>query len=195
MAFWRPLVRGLRRLRRPSEADREIADEVQHFLDETAAAHRARGLTPDAAMRAARIEIGGVAHLEEDIRTAGWERAIDTAINDLRYAVRRLKGAPGFTTIATLTLALGIGATTAIFSAVNPILFARLPYAHADRIVRVLELRRDDTRNGGTFAMYRELLERARSLETVAARGTARQLRLLPPAWGHADCRQRFHGI
>src|SRR5205085_1847221 len=109
-------------------------------LEETAAAHRARGLAPDAAMRAARIEIGGVAGVEEGIRTGGWEHALDIAINDLRYAARRLKGAPGFTTIAVLTLGLGVGATTAIFSAVNPILFAPLPYPGAERIVRVLEL-------------------------------------------------------
>src|SRR5260221_14148965 len=74
----------------------------------------------------------------------------------------------GFTAITVLTLTIGIGGTTAIFSAVYPILFGSLPYPRADRVAAVLETHANGSRSDGTFAMYRELAERARSFEAVA---------------------------
>src|SRR5262245_35395354 len=82
----------------------------------------ARGLTPDEARRAARMEIGNETAVREQIREYGWENTIDTWFADLRYAVRRLGGKPGFTTVSIFTLALGIGATTAIFSVIDGVL-------------------------------------------------------------------------
>jgi putative ABC transport system permease protein len=76
--------------------------------------------------------------------------------------------APGFTAITVLTLALGIGATTAIFSAVNPILFESLPYPSADRIMTISDLQLDGSRLDVTFHTHRELLERTRSFEAMA---------------------------
>ena len=83
-----------------------------------------------------------------------------TVWQDLRYAFRALAKNPGFTAVAVLTLALGIGASTAVFSAVNPILFASLPYPHANRILSIWEIRSDGLRNGATFGMFRGLSER-----------------------------------
>ncbi len=91
-----------------------------------------------------------------------------TLWQDLRYGARVLAKKPGFTLIAVLTLALGIGATTAIFSAVNPILFEPLPYPRADRLAMVLETNSNGTRNPGTFGMYRGLQERNHSFEALA---------------------------
>jgi predicted permease len=107
---------------------------------------------------------------------------------DLRYAARRLLSAPGFTAIAVLTLSVGIGATTAIFSAVHPILFDPLPYPRADRIVMIWENRRDGSRNDGTFGMYRELAERARSFDAIAV------LKPWQPTLTAADQPERFEG-
>src|SRR5262245_17950708 len=90
------------------------------------------------------------------------------AFNDLRYAARWLRASPGFTLLVLLTLAVGIGATTAIFSAVNPVLFQPLPYRDAGRIATILEMRRDGSRNDGTFGMYRQLVERSQSFESIA---------------------------
>ena len=87
---------------------------------------------------------------------------------DLRYAFRMLVKAPVFAVIAILTLALGIGANTAIFSAVNPTLFESLPYPQPDRIVTLLELHGDGSRGAGTFGMYQGLLERQHSLAAMA---------------------------
>ena len=106
--------------------------------------------------------------IREKIRGARWENALETLLADIRYAVRRLRAAPGFTAVALLTLALGIGAATAIFSAVKPVLFEALPYPDAGRVVMIWERRSDGGRNGGTYGMYREIVARSRSFESVA---------------------------
>src|SRR2546422_865519 len=168
--MWRQLSRGLRALMHRSEADQEVADEVQHYLEQATKARMAEGLSRAEARRAAQIEIGGVTRVREAVRTSGWEHAIETLFADLRYGARRLRAAPGFTAITILTLAIGIGATTAIFSAVNPILFQPLPYPDAARLVMVWEAFNTGGRQQGTFGMYADLKERARSFESVAVR-------------------------
>src|SRR5262249_52998982 len=86
---------------------------------------------------------------------------------DLRYSVRRLVSNPGFTTLVVVTLALGIGASTAIFSAVNPILFEPLPYPRADRIVTVWDYMVDGSRLEVSFGNYRELVERTHTFDAI----------------------------
>jgi len=89
-------------------------------------------------------------------------------LQDLRFAVRMLAKSPGFTAIAVLTLALGIGATTAIFSVVSPILFEPLPYPHAGRIVMIWDIF-EGSRSDVTFHTYRELARRTYSFDALAA--------------------------
>jgi len=89
------------------------------------------------------------------IRASGWKSTLEMLAADTRFAARRLRRSPAFTLIATGILAVGIGASTAIFSTVYPILFARLPYPDSDRIVIVQENNRAGL---GTFGMYRALL-------------------------------------
>ena len=91
---------------------------------------------------------------------------------DLRFAVRLLGRAPGFTALVTLTLALGIGATTAIFSAVYPTLFARLPYPDPDRIVLVWEREKDGAHSNMGWETFHDLAEQARSFDALAAMGS-----------------------
>jgi putative ABC transport system permease protein len=88
--------------------------------------------------------------------------------HDIRYAVRQLRKHLGFTCTAVLILGLGIGASTAIFSAVNPILFEPLPYPHASRIMTIWYAGEDGSRTPQTFHTYRELAERNRSFEAIA---------------------------
>ena len=168
MSLWRQLRHGLRVLTRRTSADRDLADEVDHYFEESAAALEARGLAPEEARRAARLEFGARTAVREEVRDGGWESGIGNLLADLRYAARRLAGAPGFTAITVFTLALAIGATTAIFSAINPILFQPLPYPHAGRLVTIWDLGDDGSRHEGTFATYRELAERNRSFDAVA---------------------------
>ncbi len=165
---WRRIARGVGALLHPRATAREIDEEAQHYLDEATSANIAQGLTPKDAVRAARIELGSIANVRESVRSSGWENGVETLLADLRYAVRSLRGAPGFTSIALLTLALGVGATTAIFSVVRPVLIDPLPYPAAHRIVTIAEMQADGSRNSGTFGMYRELAQRSRSLDAIA---------------------------
>jgi hypothetical protein len=128
MSLWRQLAHGLRAVTDRKGADRDIADEVRHYLEQATADHVARGLSPEEAERVARLELGSATRIEEDVRAYGWENAVGTLLSDLRYGARWLRRSPGFTALTVLTLALGIGATTAIFSAVHPVLFESLPY-------------------------------------------------------------------
>src|SRR5215510_345882 len=89
-------------------------------------------------------------------------------IQDLRYGMRMLLKTPGFTLIAVFTLALGIGASTAIFSAVNPILFESLPYPHAEQVTMVRDRMSDGSGQDVTFGTYREVVERNRSFDALA---------------------------
>src|SRR5688572_25527109 len=140
MSLWRHLTRGLRALTDRRAADHDVDDEVQHYLEQAAAAHVARGLAPDEARRAAQLEIGNTTVLREQVLAYGWENVIRSLFADLRYAARRLRSSPGFATVSVLTLGLGIGASTAIFSAVNPILFEPLPYPNAGRIIAIWDV-------------------------------------------------------
>jgi predicted permease len=167
--IFRQIRRGLHTLTHRGDADRDVNDEVQHYLEQTTAAFIARGMTPDDARRAAQIEIGNTTVVREQVRDYGWESLVDTALGDLRYAARRLRSNPGFTIVSVVTLALGIGASTAIFSAVNPILFEALPYPHADRVTMVWDRSRDGGHVEVTFGTYREVLTRSRSFDAIAA--------------------------
>ena len=172
MGAWRQLTRGVHRLVDRTAPDREVADEVEHYLAQAAEAHEAAGLTPAEALRAARLELGGVTGVQEQVRGYGWENAVETLAADLRYAVRRLARAPGFTIVATLTLALGIGATTAIYSAVRPVLFEPLPYPEPGRLAAIWDVGDDGARVDATFGTFTELVARSRSFDALSVMKT-----------------------
>jgi predicted permease len=169
-------------------ADREIADEVEHYLELAAAAHLARGLSPEAARRAARLELGGVTQAREAVRSYGWENTISTTVSDVRHAWRRLRSTPGFTVIAVLTLALGIGAGTAIWSAVNPVLLQPLPYPDARRLVAMADRLADGDLLPVTYGSFREVQARSRSFRDLAV-ASPWQPTLVGP-----DSPERFNG-
>jgi putative ABC transport system permease protein len=135
VSLWRQFTHGVRVLRDRRSADQEVDDEVGHYLEESIAAFVARGLSPDDARWAARLELGSATAVREEVRDYGWENIVDTLYADLRYAVRRVRQKPGFAIAALLTVALGIGATSAIFSVINGVLLKPLPYPQSEEIV------------------------------------------------------------
>ena len=188
MSLWRQLTRGLRVLIQRQAADRDADDEVEHYLQQAADAGVANGLSPEDARRAARLELGSPAVIHDEIRSYGWEHTIHTLITDLHYAARQLIRNPGFALVTTLTLALGIGASTAIFSAVNPILFKPLPYPHAAQLMMIWEMRNDGSSQPVTFGTFYGLHERSRSFETMAV------MKPWQPAMVGSGLPERFEG-
>ena len=168
MSLWRQLTRGLRALTRRGAADRDVADEVAHYLEQIAADLETQGLSPDEARRKARLELGNVTRVTEQVRGYGWEHTIDTLLADVRFGGRQLRRRPGFAAVGVMTLALGIGASTAIFSTVNPVLFEPLPYPDADRVVMIWDVLQEESRADVTYGTFRELTGRSRSFDAMA---------------------------
>jgi putative ABC transport system permease protein len=168
MSLQRKLRRGLRVLLRRAAADSELREELQHYYEEEVTALMARGLTRAQATREVRLRLGDPGNVVEDVRVHGWEHLLDAVMTDVRHAVRRLHNSPSFTLASVLTLGLGMGASTAIFSAVKPILFDALPYEAADRIVMVWDRMQDGSALDVTFGTYREIVQRSRSFAALA---------------------------
>lgn len=168
MSVVRQITRGLRALVNPSRADRGVSDEIQQYFDAAVESHLARGMSLDEARYAARVELGSQTSIRQQVRQSGWESWILAFATDVRYAARGLRGSPGFSAIAILTLAVGIGATTAIFSAVKPVLLQPLAYPDPDQMVTLQEFTASGERAETTFGMYQWLKERSRVLERIA---------------------------
>jgi putative ABC transport system permease protein len=117
--------------------ERDLDDELSLHLELETRANLDAGMTEAEAMRRARLSLGGVEHVKErsrDVRPLRWARDL---IQDLRYTQRSLRREPGFTVVTVITLALGVGANTALFSVVSAVVLRPLPYPQADRLVRV----------------------------------------------------------
>ena len=135
------MITRLRSWWRGSELDRELNAEVRFHIEMETEQYLRQGMTPDAARRAAVRNFGPMEKYKEETREARGVSWLETLAADLRYGARALFTHPGYALLAVLTLGLGIGANTAIFSVINGVLLKPLPYEHGDRLVVVQQSR------------------------------------------------------
>jgi predicted permease len=137
MPFLRNITSGLRSLFRKEQVDRELDEELRAYQDMAAEEKMKLGMHRKEALRAVRLESGSLEVTKEVVRSGRWESFVATCWQDLRYAQRRLRMAPTFTIATVLTLALGIGATTSIFTLVHAVLLKSLPVANPGELYRL----------------------------------------------------------
>lgn len=133
----------VRALVRPRDAERDLDDEIRFHLEMEAKRLERRGMKPDAAWRAARVRFGGVERWKEQTREARGTRFAEDGMQDVKFGLRMLAKNPVFTAVAVLTLALGIGATTAIYTVVQAVLLDPLPFRDPDQLT-LLYTRNDE---------------------------------------------------
>src|SRR5215469_2371751 len=135
MNIFHELTAGLRELVRRNKTESELSEELEAYVQNVADAKVQAGATRDEALRAARLEMGGMESVKHQVRAAGWEFALEVFAQDVAYGVRMLLKSPLFTAVALTTIAIGIGANTAMFSLVDAILLRPLPYPKPQRLM------------------------------------------------------------
>ena len=168
------MTRWLRRFRllvRRDAVDASMDAEMRHHLECEIRERIAAGMQPDEARRSALIDFGGVERFKEEGRDARGTRRVEDFVRDLRYAARVLRRNPGFAVASGITFALGIGATTAIFSVVYGVLLRPLPYREPRQLVALWEqnISRSTKPNVVSFATFNAWRERTGSFSGMAA--------------------------
>jgi len=147
----------------------ELDQELRGFLETAAEEKMKQGMSRKDALRAVRLERGTLEVRKEVVRSAGWESFLEALWQDLRFAVRMLRKSPGFTAVAVLTLALGIGANTAIFSLVGAVLFRALPYRDPDGLVWATNFVSSQTQDFIFQNVYAGWRDQSHVFENIAA--------------------------
>jgi len=158
MSLLRNIAIGLRSLFRKEQVSHELDEELNGFLEMAAEEKMKQGMNRKEALRAVRLERGNLEITKEVVRSAGWESVLETYWRDVRLGVRTLLKSPGFTAVVVLTLALGIGANTAIFTLIDAVMLRSLPVASPRQLYRLGDNNSCcvmvGTQEGGSFVLY-----------------------------------------
>jgi putative ABC transport system permease protein len=171
MSLLRSLSDGLRSLFRKERVSQDLDEELNGFLEMAAEEKINQGMSRADALRAVRLEQGSLEVTKEVVRAAGWESFVETCWQDLRYGARSLAKNLGFAVVAALTLALGVGTNTIIFSIIYAVLLTPLPYRDPGRLVVIYDR---ETRATGLSKLmdlyhdFKEYREHSRSLDRLA---------------------------
>ena len=166
--FVRTVIRNLVRRR---VVERELDEELEAYVELLAADMMRAGASPDEARRAARVKIGGLEQTKDRVRDARPANTIESLLRDFQHGIRLARRSPGFASVAILTIAVGIGATSAIFTVVNAVALKPLPYPRSERLVYITSQIQRGGLDKFSIAVpeYLELRERARSYTDIAA--------------------------
>jgi predicted permease len=163
------LFHRLRKHLQKEKAEREMNAEMRFHLEMETEKNIRRGMSEEAARLAAQSSFGGIERTKEAYRDLIRFRRLEEVWQDLRYGARMLLKKPGFTSIAVLTLALGIGANTAVFSVINSVLLGSLPFADADRLVMIWETHSEVHGPVGTYPDFQDWRAQAQSFQGMSA--------------------------
>src|SRR2546427_1246769 len=178
-------ARRIAGLFRTTRRDAWLNDEIQAHLDLLTDEYVRRGMARDAARAAARREFGGVEHMKDTYRDQRGLPFVDALVKDVRYGARMLRKSPGFTSVAVLSLALGIGANTAVFTFVDAILLRALPVWNPQELVQIKAQRRGEFWLLA-FPMYRHLRDRQQVFADILATAGGTPYRLTIPHHGRS---------
>jgi len=182
------LARRIANLFSRSRIQREIDAELHSHIEMRTADNIANGMSPDAARRDALLRFGNPTAITERTASADTALTLASIAGDIRFAARQLARSPGFAWTSILTLALGIGACTAIFSAIKPILIDPLPYPHARQLMMLREMGPGRGPRAVNFATFHGLSERTQTFSSLAV------MRAWEPAMTSADRPERLEG-
>src|SRR5207247_10667674 len=158
--------------------EQETDEELQEYLETAIERHMTAGLSREDATRAAHVELGSLESVKDQVRDAGWESVVESILKDVTHAIRGMCRNPGFTGVALLSLALGIGANTAVFQLINAVRLRPLPVADPQELTAV----RVDGKNSGlgvssgfnsdlTFALWQQIRDHQQAFSGVFAWG------------------------
>ena len=159
----------LRSLFRWAQADEELDDELRDHLERKTEEYVAKGLATEEGRRRARLDLGGVEKVKEECRDARRVDFIETTIQDFRICLRMLRKVPLFAALATLTLAVGIGATTAMFSVINAVLLRAAPYQHPAQLVKISAMNAQGEEELVTAGDFSDWSAETKAFEELAA--------------------------
>jgi len=173
MSLWRHLSRGLRVLTRRAAADRDLDDELQHYLEESARDRIAKGMSAEEAHRSVRSGWQGYAGTRERVRAAGWEHVVTEGVGDICLALRMLARERLLTLVIVLVIALGSGAVATIYSAMNALVLRPVPgVADPEALVALQPMRRSgEVLQQTSFGRYSALRANATTLDGLAVWG------------------------